>query len=1098
MSTICPDKNQLESFSRGMLGEEDSDQLIVHLQDCQSCQQNLETFDGGGEDTFIRELRSASAESDPDEILAEPEFRSATMKALAALAKMDEFESDFALPNTIGEYEIVKSIGRGGMGRVFLGRHTKLGRQVAIKVLAQHRRWDRRMHERFEAEMRAIGSLNHPNIVVAHDARDVDGVAVLVTEYVEGLDGSNLLKRMGRLNVQDASRIGAELCKALSYVAEKNLVHRDVKPSNVMIDDAGNVKLLDLGLARIQTVDGENEFTATGQAMGTADYVAPEQINDARNVDGRADLYGLGCTLYKLISGRAPFATDQYATPYAKMNAHVSQMPTRLSQLREDVPKEMESLVHQLLEKNPTDRPSSAKEVQAKLEKLSNGSDLASMVKEARTLPLIQHRFEKPTQEKLASKPAQTTVGSFWNRIPWWATVASMFAAFGAGMLMQINLTVEKPDGTKANIVIPDGSTAVVDAEGNITVKLTGLGEGVIPNKNVQRLGEVEKNRPSSFEMPNSLEVIYQGVPIDSEAKSAKPGDPMNIVTVPQIMGDQFIPQLLIAKADLAHMRSHDEFGPSAADFILDQNSRDRIAEAWDRNLFARAVRHDDENVIKSDRYQLQGIWSGRLPNDVAFAIAFVNNRVVFFGPNGNGLAARFDVEATGKPSKTRLLRVIGSKGSTALSDQWDRSEFWFEESNKLRPKTLFLVCSSVKGVITKMTRVENARNHVEQAAFKFLENLKNEPVRLSIHVPDPSTPEQIELKDIEYDKKPFITNHDFVAVEVVSRHEGVDSLSVTLNELAGDKMRYLTSQNVGSKLVVVVDGKVVWAPKINSEFGSKFLLEGDFTKEQLLEISRDLIPMSRIDRRKESEHNLKELGTGLFNYESKYQKFPASKHKAQDWKHPFSWRVAILPYTGQEKLYSQFRFDEPWDSDHNLKVAKTMPEVFRLPGDAADSFHTHYLAVSDKRTIIATDMPVGLGQITDGTSNTIMLIQADKKIVWTQPADFEVTDESIEELVTQRDPLFTLLLGDGSVNTIRRDKLTADEMKYALLRDDGNYFDYEKLVSPKPFEVPELSEAEIQRIRVREGLPIHIDELLDQKPALEDAYDDPGNQHYR
>ena len=286
-------------------------------------------------------------------IMPNPSFGFAMAKALASLANANGDDAEFSLPKTIGEYEIVKPIGRGGMGRVFLGRHTKLGRQVAIKVLAQHRRWDQTMHDRFEAEMKAIGGLNHPNVVAAHDARDVDGVAVLVTEYVEGLDGSELLKRKGRLCIADACQIAMDVCNALGYVADKNLVHRDVKPSNIMIDHDGIVKLLDLGLARIETLDGEPEFTATGQALGTADYIAPEQVNDARNVDARTDLYGLGCTLYKMISGQAPFASDQFVSPFAKMNAHVSQEPTRLSAIREDVPPEFGVTGSQIASERP-------------------------------------------------------------------------------------------------------------------------------------------------------------------------------------------------------------------------------------------------------------------------------------------------------------------------------------------------------------------------------------------------------------------------------------------------------------------------------------------------------------------------------------------------------------------------------------------------------------------------------------------------------------------------------------------------------------------------------------------------------------------------
>ena len=178
MIANCPSQEALKSLSLGQLPEEQSDVLLNHLQTCDSCQLEIGTLDSA-EDTFIKRLKSASDDS-PDEYAAENDCRTATARALAALAALETGELMPAnFPKTIGEYEIVGPLGQGGMGHVFLGRHTKLGRQVAIKFIADHRRWDQTMHQRFASEMRTIGSLNHPNIVVAHDARDVEGVAVL-------------------------------------------------------------------------------------------------------------------------------------------------------------------------------------------------------------------------------------------------------------------------------------------------------------------------------------------------------------------------------------------------------------------------------------------------------------------------------------------------------------------------------------------------------------------------------------------------------------------------------------------------------------------------------------------------------------------------------------------------------------------------------------------------------------------------------------------------------------------------------------------------------------------------------------------------------
>ena len=193
------------------------------------------------------------------------------------------------------------------MGTVYKALHTKLDRAVALKVLARGRVEDGRAIARFEREMKAIGRLDHPQIVRADDAREIDGHPVLIMEYVEGLDLARLVNRVGRLRVAAACELARQAAVGLQYVHEHGLVHRDIKPSNLMLTPRGEVKILDLGLARLHRQrGGSDEMTGTGLTMGTADYMAPEQASDSHSVDIRADIYSLGCTLFKLLSGRRP------------------------------------------------------------------------------------------------------------------------------------------------------------------------------------------------------------------------------------------------------------------------------------------------------------------------------------------------------------------------------------------------------------------------------------------------------------------------------------------------------------------------------------------------------------------------------------------------------------------------------------------------------------------------------------------------------------------------------------------------------------------------------------------------------------------------
>lgn len=239
------------------------------------------------------------------------------------------------------------------------------------------------------------------------------GCAVLVTEYVDGFDLGKLLQRTGPLPVAEACEIVRQVAVALEYTHSQGFVHRDIKPSNVMLSRSGSIKLLDLGLARLQLDEGAAEMTATGQSLGTADYMAPEQVSDARSVDIRADIYSLGCTLMKLLTGRAPFA--EQPTSFAKMTAHVSGQPPRLNSLRADIPQQLSDLVAQMLAKRPQDRPQSPADIRQALTAFCAGSDLGQLVKRAEaSAPLSE--VPRLDASPVEASPVEETES---NALPW-------------------------------------------------------------------------------------------------------------------------------------------------------------------------------------------------------------------------------------------------------------------------------------------------------------------------------------------------------------------------------------------------------------------------------------------------------------------------------------------------------------------------------------------------------------------------------------------------------------------------------------------------------------------------------------------------------
>jgi serine/threonine-protein kinase len=269
----------------------------------------------------------------------------------------------------LGSYVLLEKLGEGGMGAVFKARNWKLGKVVALKVIRAERLGKGDAVPRFRREIRAVAQLEHPHIVRALDAKEAGDTLCLVLEYVEGIDLARLVKQRGPLPVAQACEYIRQAALALQHAHEKGLVHRDVKPGNVLLSSDGTVKLLDLGLVRLSDPEAAGlsvgtQLTGKGVAMGTADYLAPEQAEESRSVDIRADLYSLGCTLYFLLTGRVPFPGGTFVQ---KALRHQREEPTPLERLRPDVPAAVAAVVRRLMAKRPEDRSQTPAEAAATL-----------------------------------------------------------------------------------------------------------------------------------------------------------------------------------------------------------------------------------------------------------------------------------------------------------------------------------------------------------------------------------------------------------------------------------------------------------------------------------------------------------------------------------------------------------------------------------------------------------------------------------------------------------------------------------------------------------------------------------------------------------
>jgi len=266
----------------------------------------------------------------------------------------------------LGKYRLLSLLGKGGMSSVYLAEHVLMRRRCALKVLPTKRVNDSSYLARFHREAQAVASLDHPNIVRAYDVdhqadRDTE-IHFLVMEYVEGYSLHELVQKQGPCDFTDAAEYIRQAALGLQNAHEAGMVHRDVKPGNLLVDPNGVVKVLDLGLARFFTGDQEEDALTIRhdeKVLGTADYLAPEQALDSHTVDARADIYSLGCTMYFLLTGRPPFTEGTLAQ---RLMAHQTKTPPTVESLRPDIPLSLVVIVRKMMAKKPEERYSSARE----------------------------------------------------------------------------------------------------------------------------------------------------------------------------------------------------------------------------------------------------------------------------------------------------------------------------------------------------------------------------------------------------------------------------------------------------------------------------------------------------------------------------------------------------------------------------------------------------------------------------------------------------------------------------------------------------------------------------------------------------------------
>ncbi len=337
-SSTHPTRERLAAFVAGKLSDSDSAVIERHLPGCNTCQAVLETLPQGSLGEVLRDQ---------------------TRPPAAAPVK------DLGIPADLANhprYRVLELIGAGGMGAVYKAEHRVMKRTVALKIISKNLLEKPDAVERFQREAEAAARLDHPNIVRAYDAEQAGDTHFLAMEYVEGTSLADYIKRKGPLPVLHACHFVRQAALGLQHAHEKGMVHRDIKPHNLMMTPKGVVKILDFGLARFASERDKTgaALTQVGAVMGTPDYIAPEQALDSHSADIRADIYSLGCTLYYLLTGQPPFAGG---TEMQKMLAHIEEKAKPLSEMLKVIPAELEQVVDKMMAKEPGQRYQTPKEV---------------------------------------------------------------------------------------------------------------------------------------------------------------------------------------------------------------------------------------------------------------------------------------------------------------------------------------------------------------------------------------------------------------------------------------------------------------------------------------------------------------------------------------------------------------------------------------------------------------------------------------------------------------------------------------------------------------------------------------------------------------
>jgi serine/threonine protein kinase len=939
----------------------------------------------------------------PETPLAEsPTVAPAPTASLGPEASATAAASAASVLPAVPGFEILSELGRGGMGVVYQARQLRLNRLVALKMVLTGGHAGSADLARFKLEAEAVAQFQHPHIVQIYEIGEQDGRPFVVLEYV---DGGSLARKLaqGPSAPKEAARIVEALARAVHHAHQRGILHRDIKPANILLMSEGTAKITDFGLAK--RLEGPG-VTLSGQAiLGTPSYMAPEQAGGkAAKIGPATDVYGLGATLYEMLTGRPPFRENTTLETILKV---VLEEPPPPSRWRPDLPRNLETICLKSMQRDPAQRYASAEALADDLQRFLS-------------------------DEPIHARPpgAVERLGRWLKRR--WEKAALAAAALGLIALLAVMLwrpslpptapTPNPENPTEAPPELP-GDLALVprDGLGFVTAKVGDIlnREGLLDlYKEITKVlpfapspeslaANIEKEigiRPADIAR---LTLVFAepsapaGEPGEGKAKSLSKGwvrwfleddatQAAIVTTLPPLDRKRILDSFPGAWREQQHATHAYLVLDDATPVFCLINSHTFVATMGESKM----------------RMLLESIpaTGGRGPLDDSLVAATKYPFVAGLNP-ATGWSKQL------APMMEALLAPPGSKAPKPTEQQFEQLQAALDARTiTLSMDWLFRtpVGDAIKFDLALKYADEMhakvAHQGIVLAQSGILASLKQgraEMNKLIATVP--------EMASVRGFVEKILDEYTYAVQAADIQQEGK-------NVEMHVRMRFDIPQLLGSSGLPEATARVRAAAQ-----------------------------------RQHTSNNLKELAVALHNYQDVNKRLPLAASYAPDGRPLLSWRVAILPFLSLDKsaqeLHKEFKLDEPWDSPHNKKLLAKMPQVFApARGEAKDPYSTFYQVFVGPGAAFEGKKGVAMREFIDGTSNTILVVEAAEAVPWTKPADLAYSpNQPLPKLGAVPEVNFVAAMADASVRTIHPKNLERD-LRAMITRNGGENIDWNKL----------------------------------------------------